>query len=244
MNLFFLLLIVLCGIITAIMMFMARIEFFTMALITLPLLPFMMTGKFSFLADKAIGAMFNLAIKVMCISFISAMVIPLMDSFTQKLTAANTASWEALGVLFQAGLMWMIVLLITIKVPALITGLLAGQPAFGGMEMKDMAVGAATKASGAGGAVHGAVKAAKADGASGFRGVAGGTLRNLAKGYARNTSMGKAYIDTRKIYRGQGNENNHADSAANSEGPKMNPRVDPMVKNGDVIKDKVANGPK
>lgn len=59
---------------TAIEMFMARVEFYTMAMLVMPLLPFMITSKFSFLSDKAIGAMFNLAIKIMAIAFMTTII--------------------------------------------------------------------------------------------------------------------------------------------------------------------------
>lgn len=69
---------------TAIEMFMARVEFYTMAMLVMPLLPFMITSKFSFLSDKAIGAMFNLAIKIVAIAFMTTIIEPFLNGFAQR----------------------------------------------------------------------------------------------------------------------------------------------------------------
>ena len=42
--------------VTAVDMFMARMEFYLMAMMVMPLLPFMITSKFSFLSDRDYGA--------------------------------------------------------------------------------------------------------------------------------------------------------------------------------------------
>lgn len=138
---------------TAIEMFMARIEFYTMALITIPLLPFGCIGKFRFLAEKAIGAMFNLAIKVCVIAFISTMSVPMLKSFTDKFQdMSKTAGFfEQINVILQAVLVAFILFVLTKKIPALVQGLLSGQPSLGGNDMKQMAMSTATTAAAAAG---------------------------------------------------------------------------------------------
>ena len=63
---------------TALEMFMVRIEFWTMALITIPLLPFGVISQLKFLSDKAIGTMFNLAIKIFVVAFISTLSVNIL----------------------------------------------------------------------------------------------------------------------------------------------------------------------
>ncbi|ERL03324.1 putative P-type conjugative transfer protein TrbL, partial [Mitsuokella sp. oral taxon 131 str. W9106] len=134
--------IVYCMFMTALEMFMARIEFYTMALLTLPLLAFGVMSKFSFLTEKAIGAMFNLAIKICAIAFIAAMAVPFIESFIQKLKE-TPGTMDDLGVLLQAVLACGMIYILTKKIPALVTGLLSGSPQLGGSSMVEMARGAA-----------------------------------------------------------------------------------------------------
>ena len=60
---------------TALEMFMVRIEFWTMALITIPLLSFGVINQLKFLSEKAIGTMFNLAVKIFVVAFIATLSI-------------------------------------------------------------------------------------------------------------------------------------------------------------------------
>ena len=137
----------------AIEMTMARIEFYTMALLVMPLLPFIVTSKFSFLSDKAIGAMFNLAIKVMAIAFIGTVASPFLSGFAKKVASTSDA-WEQIGIIFQVVLTALITYVVVKKISNLVSGLLNGQPSLGGSDM----TGAMGKA--VGGTVGGAAKMA------------------------------------------------------------------------------------
>ena len=136
-----LVLLLFCVFMTAIEMFIARIEFYTMAILTLPLLPFIVTSKFSFLADKAIGAMFNLAIKLCCISFVTAFIIPFYTSFVQKYVDSTDPG--GLSAILQVVLASLVCCFLVKKMPQIVTGLLSGQPSLGGQGMVDMVKGAA-----------------------------------------------------------------------------------------------------
>lgn len=187
LNLVGLLTVVIAMILTSIEMFMARIEFYTMALITIPLLPFIMLNKFAFLAEKAIGGMFNLAIKLSVISFISAMAIPFMMTFQTKMAAAKDP-WTQPALLFQAVLAALVIYMLTKKIPELVTSLLNGQPNLNGAGMMDMAKGAANTAVSAAAGGVGAVQAANAiAGAAGSGGVKG-TLAQLGKSKLMSTA--------------------------------------------------------
>jgi len=187
LNLVGLLTVVIAMILTSIEMFMARIEFYTMALITIPLLPFIMLNKFAFLAEKAIGGMFNLAIKLSVISFISAMAIPFMNTFQTKMAAAKDP-WTQPALLFQAVLAALVIYFLTKKIPELVTSLLNGQPNLNGAGMMDMAKGAANTAVGATAGGVGAIQGANAiAGAVGNGGVKG-TLAQLGKSKLMSTA--------------------------------------------------------
>ena len=179
LNLLSLGIVVVCMILTAIEMFMARIEF-----------SFIMLGKFAFLAEKAIGGMFNLAIKLSVISFITAMAIPFMQTFRTKMEATNNV-WTQPALLFQAVLAAMVIYMLTKKIPEIVSSLINGQPSLSGGGMADMARGAANTAvnaaaTAAGGV--GAVRAASAIASANGRGGFTGTLAQLGKSKLMSTA--------------------------------------------------------
>ena len=187
--------IVYCLFMTALEMFMARIEFYTMALLTIPLLAFGVTEKFAFLTEKAIGAMFNLAIKICVIAFISSMAVPFIESFTKDFQASKGFGSDV-GIILQAILACAIIYFLTKKIPALVTGLLNGSPQLGGSSMVDMAKGGAGTAvavASGGASLAGQVAAARtaatAKGAGGLR----GTLTQLGRNYAMSRSPVQSY---------------------------------------------------
>lgn len=177
-------------ILTAIEMFMARIEFYTMALLTMPLLAFGVSKKFSFLSDKTIGAMFNLGIKLAVISFLTGAICPMLNTFTESFNSNGTKGIPGgdLRVCLVMLITVLIIYLLTKKIPQLVSGLLSGQPQLGGSQMTQMAMNAAktganvaaSAASGVG-MVRGAAMAAKAGGAEGFGQMAKGTMSNLGR---------------------------------------------------------------
>lgn len=152
---------------TALEMFMVRIEFWTMALITIPLLPFGVIDKLKFLSDKAIGAMFNLAIKIFVIAFLATMSVNILTGLVENAKAASTSAdfMGNISYFLQVLLYALILFFLTKKIPALVSGLLSGNPSLGGMDMKQLATnaakgaaGAALKGAGAAGFAYGAMK--------------------------------------------------------------------------------------
>lgn len=155
------------------------------------LLPFAITQKFSFLSDKVIGAMFNLAIKLSLLSFICPMAGKMVQQMTDNMKSINISN--LIPYLLQSLLTAGIVYLLSRKAPELVTSLLSGQPQLGGASMVSMAQGAAgkaagavQKASGAAGAVAGAAASAAAKGHGGVK----GTLMELGKATAKNMTPG------------------------------------------------------
>ncbi len=178
----------LCLLLTAIELTVAKIEFYTFALLTMPLLAFGVTEKFKFLTEKAIGAMANLAIKLACITFIASMAHPFIQSFAKDMETASDI-WTDIGVLLQSVLASILIFWITKSIPALASGLLNGQPSLGGAGMREMATNAAAAPIAAAGMVARANQAAAQKGKTGvFGGSVTGTLSELGKA-ALNSRM-------------------------------------------------------
>lgn len=177
--------------VAAIEMFMARMEFYTMAILVMPLLLFMMTSKLSFLSDKAIGAMFNLAIKCAVTAFLTAIIIPFFDSFAKQLLETKNPLDHTM-IMLQLLLICFLIYLLIKKCSVLVSSLLNGQPAFGGSDMTGTLTGAAATAASTAGAV-GRARAVAANGANRTS-----VFRELAKQAAlQGTTVGRAYESAR-----------------------------------------------
>lgn len=150
-----------CMFLTAIEMFMARIEFYTLALLGLPLLAFGAIQHFEYLAQQTIRAVFNCGVKVSVIAFLQAVLCQLFSKYTADMGAALKGDWGTLFLLcIQLMLSSLIMFLLTLKVPKIIQGLLSGNPSMSGSDMTGTAMGAASAAASAGGMMAGASSAA------------------------------------------------------------------------------------
>lgn len=161
---------------TALEMFIARIEFYTMGLLTIPLLAFGAVGQLNFLFRNAVGALFNLAIKVCVISFIQVFSTVMLARYVQKLCdSVEKNVYPGFGnfpIMFQLILVCLILYFMTKNIPNLVNSLLSGSPSLSGGSMasslkQGMKTGA--KATGATAAVLATGGAAIAAG-----GIAGG----------------------------------------------------------------------
>lgn len=183
---------------TGIEMFMVRIEFYTLALITIPLLAFGTIKQLNFLTEKAIGAMFNLAIKIFVISFLTVIANKLLYDLTIDITEASAAAdfWGNISLLLQVVLVACILFFMVRKIPAIVQGLLSGNPSLGGGDMRTMAMDAVNKGSGAAGVAQGAI--AKGYASQGMKN--GGmnmmmsALGNTAKAGVRGSSPYKSFM--------------------------------------------------
>lgn len=179
-----------CLFMVALEMFMARIEFYTMALLALPCLAFGTMSKFNFLAEKAIGAMFNLALKVCVIAFLAAVSKPFIDGFADKILAADNPA-DDMALLLQAVLASLLIYLFVKKIPQLVSGLLSGQPSLSGSDMTGTLRGAVSGVTAATGNVAAAQAAAQAAGKGGMT----GTLCQLGRNYVMSRSPMRSYRD-------------------------------------------------
>ncbi len=209
---------------TALEMFMVRIEFWTMALITIPLLAFGVIDKLKFLADKAIGAMFNLAIKIFVIAFLATMSVNILTGLVEnaKSMSGSADFMGNISYFLQVLLYALILFFLTKKIPALVSGLLSGNPSLGGGDMKQLvssaakgAASAAAKGAGAAGMAYGGMKALSASAgpmqswggkdsfganALSFAGAAGGKAMSMM-GRAASTGL-EAVKQHNPVYRG------------------------------------------
>ena len=153
---------------TALEMFIVRIEFWTMALLTIPLLSFGVISQLKFLAEKAVGTMFNLAIKIFVVAFIATMSVNILTGLVDNAKEMATSSdfMGNISYFLQVLLYALILFYMTKKIPELVSGLLSGNPSLSGGSMKEMAMSAAkgavqeiSKGSGVAGAVVGGMKA-------------------------------------------------------------------------------------
>ena len=185
---------------TALEMFMVRIEFWTMALITIPLLSFGVISQLKFLSEKAIGTMFNLAIKIFVVAFIATLSVNILTDLVDNAREVATSSdfMGNISYFLQVLLYALILFYMTKKIPELVSGLLSGNPSLSGGSMKEIAMSVArgatnavTKGGGMTGAVVGGMKAlSESAGAMsqwGGKGSFGANALNLA-----NAAGGKA----------------------------------------------------
>ena len=192
-----------CLFMVALEITMAYIEFYTMALLTIPCLSFGTMGKFSFLTEKAIGCMFNCALKVCVIAFIAVFSKEYLNSLSDELAKSKDPSQD-LALLLQVLLASFLIYLLTKKIPQLVSGLLNGSPQLSGSDMTgalksagDSAMSAATMATGTYGKYQAAKAAAQAAGGGGLR----GTLTQLARNSAMSTKPVRSYRDAIDSFR-------------------------------------------
>lgn len=196
---------------TALEMFMVRIEFWTMALITIPLLPFGVIGQLKFLSEKAIGTMFNLAIKIFVVAFISTLSVNILTGLVDNAreTATSSDFIGNISYFLQVLLYALILFYMTKKIPELVSGLLSGNPSLSGGSMKEMAMSAA----------RGAANAVSKGG--GFTGAVAGGMKALSESAGAMAPYG-----------GKGNFGANALSFANAAGGKAMSMMGQAVKAG------------
>lgn len=188
---------VFCLFMVALEITMAYIEFYTMALLTIPCLSFGTMSKFAFLTEKAIGCMFNCALKVCVIAFIAIFSKEYLNSLSEELAKSKEPSQD-LALLLQVLLASLLIYLLTKKIPQLVSGLISGSPQLSGSDMTgalrgagDTAMSAATAATGTYGKYQAAKAAVQAAGGGGLR----GTLTQLARNSAMSTKPVRSYRD-------------------------------------------------
>lgn len=119
-------------IITAIQLFLSRVEFWTIATLIMPLLALGTFKHFRFLFEKSIGAIFNAGIKVAVISFIISIVNPLLTDMVNNYQAIDGFNMAGL---LQIVFGCFVIAMLVLKVPNLAQGLINGSPNLSGGDM-------------------------------------------------------------------------------------------------------------
>jgi type IV secretion system protein TrbL len=177
-------------VVTTLQLLLTRLEFWTIALIIVPMIPFGAFKHTRFLFERSVGAVFNLSIKMGVVSFISVLAAPMIKGFVSQIDANSFNIVLIFEILF--GTLMLAVLSYT--VPSLASGLFTGHPQLSNGDMFapiKTAASAANTAASAAGAVREASNMAggatalnninKAGGAqSGWAVRQYGTLANLA----------------------------------------------------------------
>lgn len=166
---------------TALELIMCRLEFWTIALIIVPLIPFGAYKHTRFLFEKAIGAVFNLGIKMAVVSFICIIGGPILSGMITQMD--NTSGIiNNIVMLLQILFGSLMICVLAWRVPAVASGLFNGQPSLGGGDMfapVRSAAGVYNMAGNAAGRVSAATAMQGGRNADGTVSM-GGSLKNLA----------------------------------------------------------------
>ena len=134
----------------AVEMFVARIEFYTMLMLSVVFLPFGVTERLAFLSNSAISLMFNSGAKMMVICFLQVMIAKIFSAYFIKL---EVNPYENFSILCQIIIMCAFFAYLTKKIPDLVSSFLNGSPALSGGGMISQASGMARQAASVAGAV-------------------------------------------------------------------------------------------
>lgn len=176
-------------ILTGIEIFMVRIEFYTLAMITVPLIPFAAIPQTKFLFERALSAMINLSVKVSVIAFLEALSCKILTDFAAefaKIAKTDDGLVGNMPVLIQAIMVSLILYFIIKKIPELVQDLLSGQPSLAGGGLVATAKNVSSSAAKAGAAVAtGGASVAKAAATGALQGGAAGAGKFKAAGGGR-----------------------------------------------------------
>ena len=125
--------------------FLTLLEFYLIAAIAPAFLAFGAWNKSAFLAEKAIGALFGFAIKIIVLVVILSAAIPVLQSFTMP----TTFSMASFGAAFRLAAAAVCVALLTWQAPGVASSMMSGSPSLSAGGAIGTAVGAAATAVGA-----------------------------------------------------------------------------------------------
>jgi type IV secretion system protein TrbL len=160
----------------AIQCFVTYIEFYIVAVLGLILIPFGVNKHTAFLAEKALGAVISISVKLMVLAFILSVVHPVLLSLSLSTDPSLKSAYEMM-------LTAMAVAVLAVHAPALAGGLLSGSPSLNAGSAAGVAIGAAAGFAGVGiagiasksAAASGAGKTIQAAGAMSEAGTLGAT---------------------------------------------------------------------
>ena len=140
------LLVLLAYFIIAIQVFLTLLEFYIIAAIAPAFLAFGAWNKSAFLAEKAIGALFGFAIKIIVLVLILSAAIPVLSEFTMP----SNFSLASFGAAFRMAAAACCVALLTWQAPGIASSMMGGSPSLSAGGAVGTAAGAVFGAVGAG----------------------------------------------------------------------------------------------
>ncbi|WP_407396709.1 type IV secretion system protein [Anaerovibrio sp.] len=140
-------------IMTSIEIFMVRIEYYTVALLTMPLLPFGVCKYTKFLSEKTFGVMFNIAIKLMAMAFIQSFSLPYMQALAKDMEGRVGELNNLPSLVLEFVLACVVIWYLTKNVKGIINTLLTGSPSLDGGGMTATAIKAGAMAGAAAGTI-------------------------------------------------------------------------------------------
>lgn len=167
--------------VTALELIMVRLEFWTIALFIVPLIPFGAYKHTRFLFEKCIGAVFNLGIKMAVVSFICIVSAPILSGLIAEMDA-TTGIINNITMLLEILFGSLLICALAYVVPNLAAGLFNGQPSLSSGNMFApirSAVNTYSMAGGIAGKVTAATTMPGGRNANGSVSI-GGSLKNLA----------------------------------------------------------------
>ena len=112
---------------TAIEVFMCRIEFYTLTLLGIVLLPFFLVDKLNFLGTNTINGMFKISAKVMVISFLQAVTFTILNAQLKEFYEGPAAkSSFAFGAYVELGMTCLVMYVLVKQIPNLVSSFLSG----------------------------------------------------------------------------------------------------------------------
>ena len=112
---------------TAIEVFMCRIEFYTLTLLGTVLLPFFLVDKLNFLGTNTINGMFKISAKVMVIAFLQAICFTILNSQLKEFYDGPAAkSSFAFGAYVELGMTCLVMYVLVKQIPNLVSNFLSG----------------------------------------------------------------------------------------------------------------------
>ncbi len=112
---------------TAIEVFMCRIEFYTLTLLGTVLLPFFLVDKLNFLGTNTINGMFKISAKVMVIAFLQAVCFTILNSQLKEFYDGPAAkSSFAFGAYVELGMTCLVMYVLVKQIPNLVSNFLSG----------------------------------------------------------------------------------------------------------------------
>ena len=145
-------LVMLSYLVIAIQVFLTLLEFYIIAAIAPPFLAFGAWNKSSFLAEKAIGALFGFAIKIIVLVLILSAAIPVLSDFTMP----SNFSLASFGAAFRMAAAACCVALLCWQAPGVAASMMGGSPSLSAGGAVGTAAGAVFGAIGAGRMIMGA----------------------------------------------------------------------------------------